>query len=337
MKIALVQNSVVPAQRYGGTERVIEWLARGLSELGHEIVMIAAAGSHNAYGELIVPKDFHRWESEVPASVDVLHLWSPPGPNIPKPFLSTIGGNGKPGERFHPNTVFVSKQHAAHHGSHHFVHNGLDPKDYTFSPDKKPEAVFLAKAAWNVKNLKGTIEVARAAKVPLTVMGSRNWPLNSQRLRPALGGVKYLGMVDDETKRAVLPRARALLFPVRWHEPFGIAVTEALVSGCCVLGTPYGSLPEIVTPEVGFLSTQAESLAQMLRKCIEDPKTFSPEACRARVINGGFTHLDMARSYIRYYERLLAQGNLGFSPEQAEPASGDPITQALSTELLPWN
>src|SRR5262249_1674519 len=119
-----------------------------------------------------------------------------------------------------------------------------------------------------------------------------------------------------------------LIFPVRWHEPFGNAVNEALASGCYVAATPYGSLPEIITPETGVLSTQVDHLADAVR----NPGRFRPHACRQRVLSGGFTHLDMAKKYLAYYERVLAHGRLG--------ENGDPPPQTapgfLPNELLEW-
>src|SRR5207249_2939554 len=108
-------------------------------------------------------------------------------------------------------------------------------------------------------------------------------------------------------KRQLLARARCLIFPVRWEEPFGLALTEALVSGCWVAATPYGSLPEILTPEVGVLSAKAEELIA----AVQCPGRFDAEICRRRVLEGGFTHMDMARRYLAFYERILTHGTLG--------------------------
>jgi glycosyltransferase involved in cell wall biosynthesis len=135
-------------------------------------------------------------------------------------------------------------------------------------------------------------------------------------------------MTGGAAKREVLARARFLVFPVRWEEPFGLAVTEALASGCYVLATPYGSLPEIVTRNVGMLSARGADLLEAARH----PQKFSPEACRERVLKGGFTHLDMAKNYLAYYERIVARGRLG--PEGAEPPQT--VAGFFANRLLPW-
>ena len=76
------------------------------------------------------------------------------------------------------------------------------------------------------------------------------------------------------------------------------------------------------------MSARAAELAEV----VKNPGRFKPETCRNHVLNGGFTHLDMARKYIAYYEKVLATGRLG---EANEPA---PQTQPGfdANRLLPW-
>ncbi|HKI69383.1 MAG TPA: glycosyltransferase, partial [Verrucomicrobiae bacterium] len=256
----------IPPRLYGGTERVIYWLGKALIELGHQVTLIANAESciPGAEMRVVAPeeKDPCAWLKLVPDSTDLVHLWDTSEPDSKKPFIVTVEGNGQPEQKFHPNTVFVSRRHAANHGSCHFVYNGLDPAEYAFSERREDYAVFLAKARWKVKNFRGAVEVARRAGVELRVLGSRNWPLNLQRLCPAIRGVRYYGMMGGWEKVQLLSRARCLIFPALWEEPFGIAITESLVSGCYVVGTPYGSLPEIITPKTGVLSANADELAE---------------------------------------------------------------------------
>lgn len=332
MHIALVHDALIPPPKYGGTERIIYWLAKALNRLGHRTTLLAREGSHVEGTRCIPWPADGNWEAALPTDVELLHLWATPGKVPAKPFLVTIEGNGQEGELFHPNTLFISRKHAENHGARRFVFNGIDPDDYVCAPRKEDYLVFLAKASWKVKNLEGAIAVARAAGMKLEVLGSRDWPLGAHRLLPRIRGVRYHGMVGDVEKREVLSRARALLFPVRWHEPFGIAITEALASGCAVLGTPYGSLPEIVTPDVGFLSASGRELVRALKE-----KSFDPARCRARV-HEGFTHLDMARSYLRIYEEVLTTGRVvDNSVDNSTGPRTLPACSGLSAKsLLPW-
>ena len=323
----------IPPYGYGGTQRMVYWLGKALIELGHQVTLIANAQSYIPGAELrALPddeKDPRAWLRLIPDSTDLVHFHEPPTAPVNRPFLVTVHGNGQPGEQFIPNTVFVSRRHAANHGACHFVYNGLDPGEYSFAEQREDYAVFLAKASWPVKNLHGAVQVAHRARLELRVLGSRNWPVNLQRLLPPIRGVRYYGMIGGQKKRELLARARCLIFPVRWHEPFGIGLIEALVSGCYVAATPYGSLPEIVTSEAGVLSAQADELVE----AVNSPQRFNPLACRDRVLRGGFTHLDCARGYLNYYERILTKGSLG---EPGEPA---PATRPgfAANQLLPWD
>ena len=119
---------------------------------------------------------------------------------VKKPFFVPSEATAGPDEKLPANTVFVSQSHAANHGSRHFVQNGLDPEKYACSEKREDYAVFLAKARWQAKNLRGATAVARRAGVELRVLGSRNWPLNLQRLLPAIRGVRYYGMVAEDGK-----------------------------------------------------------------------------------------------------------------------------------------
>ena len=154
-----------------------------------------------------------------------------------------------------------SKNHAARYGSHCFVHNGLDPDEYGKPSFKKSDYFhFLGDAAWRVKNVKGAIKIASKAKVNLKVIGGNRLNI-SQGFRLTLNlNTSFCGMIGGVKKNEILDKSKGLIFPVRWHEPFGLAITESLYFGCPVFGTPYGSLPEIVNNEVGFLSNESTEL-----------------------------------------------------------------------------
>lgn len=328
MHIALCHDAVIPPKTYGGTERVIFWLAKALHELGHKTTLIAKAGSDVSFTQFIELTPGKTLDELLPNDVDVAHLWATPRKPPRKPFVVTIEGNGSYNELFHPNTIFISESHARNHGSRHFVYNGADPKDFYCSDARDDYIVFLAKASWKVKNLAGAVAVARASGTRLEVLGSRNWPLGAHRWLPSIRGVRYHGTVDDACKRRLLSRARALLFPVRWHEPFGIAVIEALLSGCPVFATPYGSMPEIVSKKVGVLSASGAELAWALQSA----KQFNPLEIR-KYATERFDHLGMARAYLNYYERVIRTGHLE-SPFAASPPRAS--RQAALKSLLPW-
>jgi glycosyltransferase involved in cell wall biosynthesis len=232
-----------------------------------------------------------------------------------KPWLFTVEGNGQPAEVFPVNTVFISRDHARRHGSSVFVYNGVNPDGYTMARSRRPYACFLAKARWPVKNVDGAISVAKRAQMPLKIMGGYRFSFSRW--------VRWLGMADQAQKTAVLGEARALLFPVRWHEPFGIAVVEGLLSGAPVFGTPYGSLPELVTEDVGSLASSTDELARMLAA-----RVVNPRICRDYAASR-FSHVVMAEGYTKLYDRILAGQDLHVVAPQT-------ISERPPEELLPW-
>jgi glycosyltransferase involved in cell wall biosynthesis len=159
---------------------------------------------------------------------------------------------------------------------------------------------FLGKGAWPVKNLKGAIRVALAAGVEMDVLGAKRLGLSHQLRWTWSPRIHFHGMVGGDEKFRLLQQSKGLIFPVRWHEPFGLAVIESLYFGAPVYATPYGALPEIVTPEVGSLSDNMDGLVAAVTA-----GNFAPEACHERATQH-FNHLQMGRGYVQYYERVLS-------------------------------
>src|SRR5581483_9271649 len=94
--------------------------------------------------------------------------------------------------------------------------------------------------------------------------------------------VHLLGCIGVSKKVPLLRDARALLAPIEWEEPFGLALIEAMLSGCPVVAFPRGSVPELVEPGVtGFVVHTAEEMCELIRPCgaLDD---FDRHRCRAR-------------------------------------------------------
>ena len=135
--------------------------------------------------------------------------------------------------------------------------------------------------------------------------------------------ISFHGMVGGIRKERIINRSRGLLYPVRWHEPFGLAIPESLYYGCPVFGTPYGALPELVWEGVGFLSNNLESLAEAL----ENSAKYSALSCH-EYARDNFNSGKMAESYVKLYERILAGESLNDRP---------PVLKEIQTErFLEW-
>jgi glycosyltransferase involved in cell wall biosynthesis len=302
MHIVLVERSKLPALHYGGTERVVWWLAKGLHSAGHKVTLVAGKGSYCPYAKVLEWVDDATLSKQIPTDADLVHFHFPWKGELKKPYLFTVHGNGQPGQQFSINSIFVSENHAERHGATAFVYNGLDPADYPGFRDSKPAGYmhFLGHAAWKVKNLKGAIEVTRLANQSLKVGGGYRLNLNMGiRFYPHTH-VRFWGMVGGEKKDRLLRNSRALVFPVRWHEPFGLAITESMLYGNPVFGTPYGSLPELVSREAGYLSDSASDLALALKEW----PAFSRTKIKEWVLENA-TYESMTNKYLKHYTTVL--------------------------------
>ena len=186
-----------------------------------------------------------------------------------------------------------------------FVYNGIDPDEYRFESKKSDYLAFCAKASWRVKNVDGAISLARKSKRLLRVVGGR-------RVIREWRGVRWEGMLGGAHKADALANARALLNPIIWNEPFGLAVAEALVSGTPVIASRRGSMPELVSSDVGAIcETEQEFLA-----AIGDISSIRPDACRQRALDL-FHYRTMVRSYVALYRRVINNESLNPHPPRA--------------------
>ena len=301
MHIAIVHNAVIPAPKYGGTERVIIWLGKQLVALGHQVTYIVPQGSSCSFANIIHLNNDIPLNKIIPENVDVVHIHCGVNELPAKPYLVTLHGNINEIYDFDKNTVFVSKNHAARFGSEVFVHNGLDVEDYGKpSFNKKKYIHFLGDAAWRVKNVRGALAIASKAKIPLHVLGGVRFNFNQGVRLTFNPNIHFHGMVGGEKKNKLLDASKGFLFPIRWHEPFGIAIIESLYFGCPVFATPYGSLPEIVTNEVGFLSTKSVELIDAIKNLDQ----FDVKKCHQYVMEN-FTSIQMTNAYLKFYEKVL--------------------------------
>jgi glycosyltransferase involved in cell wall biosynthesis len=305
MHVVVASHQVLPAKGYGGPQRVVVALVRGLAALGHRVTVLAPPGTRVSEARVVEapprklgdPVDLAKY---VPGDADILHVhYTLPRATDAPPFVQTIHRNLKSGSPVHPNTIFLSHDHARRHGREAFVYNGLDPAEYFYRRfPKRPSQydLFLGKLH-SAKGYHWAVEAAKHTGHKLVVAGG--W-------RPSFtGSIKYMGEVDGKQKAALLARARCVWNPAQWDEPFGLVTIEALLSGTPVLGTRRGALPELITPAVGALcETMEETLA-----AAERIHTRSPEACRAHA-ERHFTHLVMAEEHVRMYRCLLDTGRL---------------------------
>ena len=298
MKIVFHHPHPLPVIAYGGIERIIFWHMLELVRTGHQVVLIGHPDSkvleHGI--ELIPHKNMDEgFEKLIPPQTDIVHLFYNHKCNSDIPTINTIQGNGKIGENFIANSVFVSKRHALNHGAEAFIYNGLNLNEYPFIPTQKgwEDFLFLAKASWRVKNLKHTVSACRAANKHLEVIGGRWFGLSRY--------IHSHGIIGGENKMNIMQKCDALIFPVRWHEPFGIAIIEAMAYGLPVIGSPYGSLPEIITDNVGIIVQNKKELINVLKN---PPRNFNSSHIR-KYIEDNFSIAKHTAEYLALYKIII--------------------------------
>jgi glycosyltransferase involved in cell wall biosynthesis len=187
------------------------------------------------------------------------------------------------------------------------VHHGIALDDYQFRDDKEDYVAFLGRMV-PCKGAHTAIEVARRAGLRLKLAGEIQ-PMYAQYWRdevlPNIDGdrVEYVGEAAHAEKNELLSRARALLFPIDWDEPFGLVMIEAMACGTPVLAFAGGSVEEIVSDGVsGWICSDAGDMAAKAQAT-----AVPPESCRAWVATH-FSRERMVDRYVDVYQRARSGG-----------------------------
>jgi len=327
LNILIINDSRIPVTQYGGTERVIWCLGKELVKMGHKVSYLVREGSYCDFAGVLFIDPAKKISDQIPDHIDIVHFNFPVNEPIHKPYIVTIHGNRNDDYAFDINTVFVSGNHAARYGSASYVYNGLDWNDYG-KPElnnKRNYFHFLGDASWRVKNVKGAINaVLQTPSEKLKVLGGHRLNFRMGFRFTLSPRISFAGMVGGDEKNKLLQGSKGLIFPVRWQEPFGLAITESLYMGCPVFGTPYGSLPEIVNTEVGYLSNKSSELAN----AVQHADGYSRQHCHeyARDV---FNSRKMAVAYLERYQRVLNGENLNTQKPQ--------LIQPQTEKFLEWS
>jgi len=165
--------------------------------------------------------------------------------------------------------------------------------------------LFLGRMA-DDKGAHRAIAVARAAGIRLLMAAKMREPLEmayfAEKVEPLLGpDAVYLGEVSHQRKLELLAGAAALLFPIRWNEPFGMVMIEAMACGTPVLAFPEGAAPEVVDHgRTGFLCDDEEAMVNALGR-IGDLKRSD---CRMAV-EGYFSTERMVAEHVELFESMI--------------------------------
>ncbi|MBZ9577661.1 glycosyltransferase family 4 protein [Patescibacteria group bacterium] len=183
------------------------------------------------------------------------------------------------------------------------VYNGVNTKEFKFC--EKPKDYFLYMGAMaEHKNTKAAILAAKRAKVKLILAGGKKRePYFSKEIKPLIDGkqIKYVGEVSGKRRTDLVKYAKGFLFPIKWPEPFGIVMIEAMASGVPVIAYPNGAVPEVVKDKkTGFIAKNIKEIV----KAIKNIDKIDRKKCRARV-KKYFTVEKMVDDYEKIIKRLI--------------------------------
>jgi glycosyltransferase involved in cell wall biosynthesis len=204
------------------------------------------------------------------------------------------------------------------------VYHGIELDGYTFNPEPGSYLAFLGRISPE-KGVDTAIRIASRVGMPIRIAARmplphkddpaarRDWAYYQNEVQPLLQGsdVELIGQVAGPHKDRFLRNAAALLFPIRWPEPFGLVMPEALACGTPVLALRAGSVPEVIEDGVtGFVRDTEDELAEAVGRLGEIDRA----RCRQEV-ERRFSPAAMAAGYEDVYAYLL-DGRDGLAARQ---------------------
>jgi glycosyltransferase involved in cell wall biosynthesis len=340
MRIAQISPLMesVPPRLYGGTERIVSYLTEELLRQGHEVVLFASGDSQTG-AELVccVPEalrlaqvsdalPYHILQLEqlrqragefdiIHFHTDYLHL--PLSRTLDCPIVTTMHGRvDLPDypllfEEF-KNTPLVSisnhQRRPLNANWQATVYHGLPANLYAFPLTPAPSYLAFLGRICPEKGPARAIEIAKRAGIPLKIAAKVDrvdQTYFEREIRPLLDHplVEFIGEIDERRKQDFLSGAHALLFPIDWPEPFGLAMIEAMACGTPVVAWREGSVPEVLDHGVtGFIVDDIDTAVAAVRRI----PSLSRQNVR-RVFEKQFSAERMARDYINVYETLTGQ------------------------------
>jgi glycosyltransferase involved in cell wall biosynthesis len=339
MRIALIAPPFIeiPPRRYGGTELFVGNLAYALHSRGHNVTVYGNGDSDlpcpvkSRYPHADWPledplradlknADHTAWAiRDAAATSDVIHLNDVVGLPVTMfvdlPTALTI---------HHPSLPALSEQYMKYPDVHyvtiahwlarrepmprvHVVHHGVPVDDYVFSDEKEDYVAFLGRLV-PCKGPHLAIEAARIAGIRLKLAGEIQPQFRDYwdtRVRPQIDGrqIEYVGEADRPLKNALLSRARALLFPIEWEEPFGLVMIEAMACGTPVLAFAGGAVEEVVRDGVnGWICRDVADMAARISSI-----GVEPQSCRDYA-GAEFSVERMADQYLDVYAQAIESG-----------------------------
>jgi len=321
-----------PPRHYGPWETIVWLLTEGMVRRGIDVTLFATADSlTSARLRAVCPRGYEEdpsidakvWEclhiSELFEHGDEFDLIHNHFDFLPltytamtrTPVVTTIHGFSSPRilpvyKKYNGKVHYVAISEADRNPELDYIatiHHGIDLAQFTFRPDPEDYLLFFGRIHPD-KGAREAIEIARGAGRPLILAGIiQDRAYFESAVQPHLDEdrVRYVGSAGPELRNRLLGGAWALLHPIRFNEPFGLSVVEAMACGTPVVAFDRGSMRELIRDgETGLLCRSVdEALARLA-----EIDSIDRRACR-RWVEARFSADRMVEDYIAVYRRIL--------------------------------
>ena len=342
MRIAITADPYIPVppRFYGGIERMIETLVRGLARRGHTVTLFAHPDSDvpaelHPYGvpphRTLTARVREVWQIgaglvDVAGRIDIVHSFGRLAgmlPLLPRRRLPKVqsyqreipwSGVGRAAQLAGDSIAFTAcsgsmyaHAPAAAGARWRTIFNAVETSRYrpvTSVPEDAP-LMFLGRLQPQ-KGPHHAIAIARQARRRLMIAGNveaADREYFRTQIEPAIDGdaITYTGPVDDTRKNELLGAAAALLMPIGFAEPFGIVMAEAMACGTPVIGFARGSVPEVVRHGVtGVVVGGVDEATAAVCRLRELDRAAIRRECEAR-----FSHDVIVSQYEELYRTMI--------------------------------
>jgi glycosyltransferase involved in cell wall biosynthesis len=372
---------MIPVKNYGGHERLVEMFAREYHRLGHEVHLLITGGSRvegctvHDFGKEGFPPKSRDARKAIPVAwkflrqhrngFDLIHnfgrlVYLLPVLHHPVKKIMTYGReiSNRNVHLFHnmkgENIMYTACSHnllsrVKIKGEWKVVYNSIDFSKYDLKENVSDKAplIFLGRIE-KIKGCHTAIQVAKASGNRLIIAGNIS-PLPEEKayfnkeILPHIDGdqIEYAGPLNDLQKNEYLGRAKALLFPIEWNEPFGIVMIEAMACGTPVIGFNRGSVPEVIDEGItGFVVSGPEQMIESINKLhlIDRKKCREQAMSRFNVGIIAQRYLDLFRNENRIV--IITSGQPSANPRVVKEATsldgaGYNVT-VIYVPLSPW-
>ena len=329
----------VPPQKYGGTERIVSVLTEELVRQGHQVTLFASGDSRTharlcaacpralrTDPECIDPLAYHALMYErvlqEAGNFDLIHFHTDYqhfslSRRCATPVLHTHHGRLDIPELIPLLQEFrdiptVSISHAQRTpvpwlNWQATIYHGLPKNTHPFTAHPEDYLAFLGRISPE-KGLDEALQIAARVGMRLKVAAKID-PRDAHYFHAVAKDllthplVDFIGEVGGVEKDRLLGNARAVLFPIRWPEPFGLVMIEALACGTPVIAYRRGSVPEIIEHGVtGFVVGDVAGAVAAIARL----DTLSRPACRL-AFETRFSTARMTEDYLGVYQHLVAR------------------------------